>query len=198
MDQDICRTDAKWAPHVPPLARDRRVTVLGLGALGEAVALALHGLNFDVAGWSRTQKDIAGVKCLAGNDGLSAALDRADILILLLPLTGATENLMNAARLSCLPQGAVVINPGRGPLIDDDALIRALDNGHIAHATLDVFREEPLPPCHPFWVHPSATVTPHIASDTRAKSAAEVIAENIRRGEAGQPFLHLVNREAGY
>lgn len=105
---------------------------------------------------------------------------------------------MNAERLALMPEGAFVINPGRGPLIDDEALLSALDSGRIAHATLDVFRVEPLPKDHPFWAHPRVTVTPHIASDTRAESAAEVIAENIRRGEAGEPFLHVVDREAGY
>ena len=198
MDQDICRTDAEWWPHVPPLARDRKVTVLGLGALGEAVAVALERLNFDVAGWSRSAKEIPGVESFSGDDGLEGALKRAEILILLLPLTSETRDLLNAERLVLMPEGAIVINPGRGPLIDDEALLSALDSGRIAHATLDVFRVEPLPKDHPFWAHPRVTVTPHIASDTRAESAAEVIAENIRRGEAGEPFLHVVDREAGY
>lgn len=198
MDQDICRTDAEWRPHVPPLARDRKVTVLGLGALGEAVAVALERLNFDVAGWSRSAKEIPGIESFSGDDGLEGALKRAEILILLLPLTSETRDLMNAERLALMPEGAFVINPGRGPLIDDEALLSALDSGRIAHATLDVFRVEPLPKDHPFWAHPRVTVTPHIASDTRAESAAEVIAENIRRGEAGEPFLHVVDREAGY
>jgi glyoxylate/hydroxypyruvate reductase A len=198
MDQDILRTDAAWQPHVPPLARNRRVTVLGLGALGAAVAEALRDLRFDVAGWSRTAKSLPGVTCLSGEEGLVAALKRAEILILLLPLTGATRDLLDADRLALMPVGAFILNPGRGPLIDDEALIAALDAGRIAHATLDVFRVEPLPKEHPFWAHPGVTVTPHIASDTRAESAAEVIAENIRRGEAGEPFLHLVDRSAGY
>lgn len=198
MDQDILRTDAAWQPHVPPLARNRRVTVLGLGELGAAVAEALRDLRFDVAGWSRTAKSLPGVTCLSGEEGLVAALRRAEILILLLPLTGATRDLLDAERLALMPEGAFILNPGRGPLVDDEALIAALDAGRIAHATLDVFRVEPLPKEHPFWAHPGVTVTPHIASDTRADSAAEVIAENIRRGEAGEPFLHLVDRSAGY
>lgn len=198
MDQDILRTDARWLPHVPPLARDRRVTVLGLGELGGEVAQALSRMNFDVAGWSRSPKAIPGVNCLSGTDGLAAALGRAEILILLLPLTDATRGLLGAERLALMPDGAFIINPGRGPLIDDDALLAALDSGHIAHATLDVFRVEPLPSEHPFWSHRRVTVTPHIASDTRAGTAAQVIAENIRRGEAGEPFLHLVDRSAGY
>lgn len=198
MDQDILRTDNAWQPHVPPLARNRKVTVLGLGELGQAVAGALSDIGFDVAGWSRTPKDVPGVQCLAGVDGLAVALKRAEILILLLPLTDATRDLMNAERIALLPEGAFIINPGRGPLIDDEALLAALDAGRIAHATLDVFRVEPLPEDHPFWAHPNVTVTPHIASDTRAESAADVIAENIRRGEAGEPLLHVVNRKAGY
>jgi glyoxylate/hydroxypyruvate reductase A len=198
MDQDILRTDAQWKPHVPPLARSRRVTVLGLGELGREVALALGRMNFDVAGWSRSPKEIPGVECLSGEEGLNMALGRAEILILLLPLTSATRDLLNADRLALMPEGAFIINPGRGPLIDDEALLAALDSGRIAHATLDVFRVEPLPAEHAFWAHPKVTVTPHIASDTRAETAARVIAENIRRGEAGETFLHLVDRSAGY
>ena len=198
MDSDICRTDAQWDPITPPLARNRLVTVLGLGELGGSVASALAALNFDVAGWSRSAKELDGVTCLSGDAGLDAALARADILILLLPLTGDTENLMNGDRLAMLPQGAVLINPGRGPLVDDDALVNALDTGAIGHATLDVFRTEPLPKEHPFWAHPKITVTPHIASSTRPESAAKVVAENVRRGEAGEPFLFVVDRAAGY
>ena len=97
-----------------------------------------------------------------------------------------------------MPQGAAVINPGRGTLIDDKALLAALDSGRIGHATLDVFRTEPLPPDHRYWSHPSVTVTPHIASETRPGTSSEVIAENVRRGESGEPFLHLVDRRNGY
>jgi glyoxylate/hydroxypyruvate reductase A len=97
-----------------------------------------------------------------------------------------------------MPAGACIINPGRGALIDDDALLAALDSGQIAHATLDVFRVEPLPADHPYWAHPNVTVTPHIAAETRATTAAQAIVENIRRGEAGEDFLHLVDRAKGY
>mgnify|MGYP001801557384 FL=1 len=133
-----------------------------------------------------------------GEDGLAAALSKAEILILLLPDTKATENILDAPALALLPRGAFVINPGRGPLIDDDALLKAVDQGQVAGATLDVFRTEPLPADHPFWAHPRITVTPHIAAETRPATAARVIAENIRRGEAGLPFLHLVDRGSGY
>ena len=194
MDRHIVNPGHVWDPTCPPLARERPVTILGMGALGSACATALRALNFPVTGWSRTAKP----GCLHGEDGLAQALATAQILVTLLPKTPETENLMNADRLALLPQGAVILNPGRGPLIDDNALLAALDAGQIGHATLDVFRVEPLPQDHPFWTHPRVTVTPPIAADTRALTASKVIAENIRRGEAGEPFLHLVDRARGY
>ena len=194
MDRHIVNPDRVWDPTCPPLARERPVTILGTGALGSAAAAALRGLNFPVTQWSRSAKP----GCLHGEDGLRKALSGAAILVTLLPKTPETENLLNATRLGWLPQGAVILNPGRGALIDDDALLEALDAGRIGHATLDVFRIEPLPQDHAFWAHPRVTVTPHIAADTRTTSAARVLAENIRRGEAGEPFLHLVDRARGY
>jgi len=198
MDRHIINPDHDWIPDAPPLARQRSVAMLGLGELGTACAQALAALNFNVLGWSRSQKDIAGVECYSGNDGLSKVLSTAEITVLLLPLTAGTENVLNSETLALMPKGAAIINPGRGPLIDDAALIAALDQGQISHATLDVFREEPLPQSNPFWAHPGVTVTPHIASETRAITAAQVVAENIARVEAGQAPLFLVDRSAGY
>lgn len=198
MDAHIVNPDHAWVHSTPPLPTNRPVTILGFGALGQACARALMGLGFPVTGWSRRQKTLAGALCLAGEDGLTQALSGAEIVVLLLPDTPDTHNLLNAGRLALLAPGAFVINPGRGPLIDDDALLAALDSGHVAHATLDVFRVEPLPRDHPFWAHPRVTVTPHVAADTRPASASRVVAENIRRGEAGLPFLHVVDRAAGY
>ncbi|WP_375229833.1 2-hydroxyacid dehydrogenase [Roseobacter sp. S98] len=198
MDQHILHQDGDWTPVVHPLAEERRVCVLGLGALGTSVAQTLKSLRFDVSGWSRSPKDVPGIETFNGDTGLDDALRSAEILVLLLPDTPATQNTLDARRLALMPQGAFIINPGRGPLIDDDALLDALDSGQIAHATLDVFRIEPLPKEHHFWAHPQVTVTPHIAAETRAKTASEVIAENIRRGEAGEPFLYLVDRTLGY
>lgn len=198
MDAHIVNPDHNWVADAPPVSADRPVGILGLGELGSACGQAIARLGFPVSGWARSQKQIDGITCHTGNDGLRAVLSQSQILILLLPSTSATENTLNAETLAMLPKGAFIINPGRGPLIDDDALLAALDSGHIAHATLDVFRIEPLPQDHPFWAHPRVTVTPHIASETRAPSASRAIAENIRRGEAGEPFLHLVDRDAGY
>lgn len=197
MDRYIHGT-AGWQQIVPPLARERRVAVLGLGELGLACARALQELNFDVAGWARTPKPDCGIPVFQGEDGLRELLGGAEITVLLLPRTAATENLMNAERLSWLPRGAVILNPGRGVLIDDAALLAALEHGQIGHATLDVFRTEPLPPDHPFRAHPRITVTPHIAAATRPVTAARVVAGNIRRALDGAPLQYLVNRTLGY
>ena len=198
MDAHIVNPDKTWNTTAPPLSRDRPVTILGLGTLGQACARALTALGFPVSGWSRSARDVAGVTTYSGAEGLDRSLASAQIVVLLLPSTTDTENTLNARTLALLPRGAVIINPGRGPLIDDDALLAALDSTHIAHATLDVFRIEPLPQDHPFWTHPSVTVTPHIASETRPDSASRVIAANILRGETGQDLLHQVDRSAGY
>ncbi len=198
MDADITRQDAQWQPHDPPLAADRPVSVLGLGALGLACAQALTGLGFPVTGWSRSAKFTPGLRCLHGDAGLRQALTGAQVVVLLLPDTAATRDILNAETLALTAPGAFVINPGRGPLIDDGALLAALDSGQIGHATLDAFRIEPLPADHTYWAHPRVTVTPHIASGTRARTASAVIADNIRRGEAKEPFAHLVQRDRGY
>lgn len=198
MDRHIVNPARVWDPTCPPLARERRVTVLGLGALGAASAQALAALNFAVTGWSRGEKSLPGIRCLWGADGLDQALAGADIVVTLLPRTPDTENLLNDRSLALLAPGAAIINPGRGAIIDDDALLRALASGQVGRATLDVFRKEPLPQDHPYWADPRVTITPHVAADTRPGSASKVIAENIRRGQAGLGFLHLVDRDRGY
>lgn len=198
IDRALAGQSGDWTPKLTPLARHRPVTILGLGALGGACARALAALNFPVTGWSRTPREIEGITCLHGPDGLIPALSSAGILILLLPHTAGTDSLLDAERLRLLPRGAVILNPGRGSLIEDNALLAALDSGHLRHATLDVFRTEPLPRDHPYWAHPRVTVTPHIAAATRPETAAQVIVENIRRHEAGLPLLHLADPAQGY
>lgn len=199
MDAHILGQDGVWRNDVtPPLARQRTVGILGLGELGLAAARKLQAVGFQVHGWSRRPKIEAGITCHSGPEGLKDLLTQSEILVLLLPLTTGTENLLNAETLALLPKGARIINPGRGPLIDDTALLEALDSGQIGHATLDVFRTEPLPVDHPYWAHKQVTVTPHIASETRPFTACETIAENIRRGEAGEPLRYLVDRSQGY
>jgi glyoxylate/hydroxypyruvate reductase A len=198
MDAHILGQNGTWTPVAPPLAQDRKVCVLGLGALGIACARMLAQIGFVTHGWSRRPKDIDGITCHAGDTGLQDALRDAEIVVLLLPDTPATENILNARTLDWTCRGACIINPGRGPLIDDDALLAALGNGQIGHATLDVFRVEPLPADHPYWRHPKVTVTPHIASETRPRTASESVAANIRRNETGAGLRHTVDRASGY
>ena len=198
LDRYIINPGRIWDPTCPPLARDRKVAMLGMGALGEACARALLALNFGVEGWTRSPKTLTGITCHHGHDGLRQALAGADIVVTLLPRTPETENTLNTETFGWTKPGAMILNPGRGALIDDAALLAALDSGQIGHATLDVFRFEPLPQDHPFWAHPHVTVTPHIAADTRPDTSAEVIVENIRRGEIGAPFINLVDRARGY
>lgn len=188
----------RWEQIIPPLAQERPVAMLGLGELGAACGKALAGLGFPVMGWSRRARSVPGIACHHGHEGLRRVLGRAQIVVTLLPSTPETQNTLNAQTLSWLPRGACIINPGRGALIDDAALLAALDAGHVGHATLDVFRVEPLPMDHPYWAHPRVTVTPHIAADTRAETAATLVAENLRRLVAGEALLHLVDRQAGY
>lgn len=199
IDQHILHQDGVWREAAAaPLARSRQVGILGLGALGAACGQALAALNFNVAGWSLHPKDFDSLTCLSGVAGLHEVLSRSEILVLLLPDTRATANILNTKTLAMLPDGARLLNPGRGTLVDDDALLATLDSGHIAHATLDVFRQEPLPASHRYWAHPSVTVTPHIASTTRPSTASDFVAENISRSERGLKLLGLVDRTAGY
>jgi glyoxylate/hydroxypyruvate reductase len=198
MDRHIINPKHEWDPTCPPIAAERAVTVLGLGALGQACAVALQGIGFKVRGWSRTAKAVAGLETFHGDQGLQSALTGAEIVVLLLPKTPETENILNAESLAWPAHGAAILNPGRGHLIEDAELLAALDTGAIGHATLDVFRQEPLPADHPFWAHPRVTVTPHVAAETRPNSASRVVVENIRRGETGLPFVHLVDRSLGY
>lgn len=197
LGMDALRRD-RWEPVIPPLASQRPVAMLGLGELGAACGKALAALGFPVLGWSRRPRSVAGIKCYHGPEGLRHVLEHAQIVVTLLPSTAETQNTLNTETLSWLPRGACIINPGRGVLIDDAALLAALDTGQVAQATLDVFRIEPLPTDHPYWTHPRVTVTPHVAADTRAQTASRLVAENLRRLVAGEALLHLVDRQAGY
>ena len=198
IDKHIHGQDGIWRSYVPPLAKDRVITILGLGTLGTACGIALKRLGFNVRGWSRREKSVDGILCFYGDEQIDSSLMDADIVVLLLPDTPLTQNILNQHTLNLLKRGAFVINPGRGPLIDDDALLVALDSGQIEHATLDVFRIEPLPKNHQYWSNNKVTVTPHKASETRPITASQVIAMNIKRAENGQKLLYLVDRENGY
>jgi len=179
-------------------AWERRVGIMGLGVLGGDAAEALVGLRFDVAGWSGGPKDLPGVTSFHGADGFLPFLNRSDILVCLLPLTPETTDILDAHAFAALPKGAALISVGRGPQVVEEDLLAALDSGHLDGATLDVFREEPLPADSPFWDHPRVVVVPHVASMTIARGACEFVIDNIRRFEAGQPLRHVVDLDKGY
>jgi len=189
---------AEWRPLAEVLARDRRVTVLGAGHLGSRVASALAALRFQTSTWSRTPKAIAGVRSLHGAAGRETAVAGAEILINLLPLTPATENLIDLRLLDALAPQSVLINGGRGRHVVDADVLEALDSGRLRAAVLDVFREEPLPRTHPFWTHPGVYLTPHVAALTQATTAVAAIADNLRGFEAGAPLRHVVDLARGY
>jgi glyoxylate/hydroxypyruvate reductase len=187
-----------WDYAFPPQASERRVGIMGLGELGSAAARLLVAHGFQVLGWSRSPKAIAGVVSYAGRSELHTFLHRTDILVCLLPLTAETEGILDAATFAELPHGAFVINVARGRHLIESDLVQALDSGHLAGATLDVFREEPLPAASPLWGHPKVLVTPHVASYSVPATAADGVAANIRRVLAGEPPLNQVDRAQGY
>jgi len=188
----------EWRAPAQPRAAEWRVLVLGLGELGGRVAQALAAQGYAVAGYSRSPAVLPGVECLHGEAALAAALGRADTVVNLLPLTAATRGFFDAARLAQCKPGASLVNLARGAHVVEADLLAALDSGRIGHAVLDVFQVEPLPPEHPFWAHERITVLPHTAAQTDARSAAALVAANLRAWRAGREPAHLVRRERGY
>lgn len=188
----------EWAELEFVWADQRRVSVLGLGELGQASLQALKPFGFQLAGWSRGPKDIEGVRACHGADGLKAMLADTDILVCLLPLTPDTRRILNADLFAQLPRGASLVQVGRGGHMDQDALLAALDSGRLEAAFIDVTEPEPLPADHPLWSHPKVVLTPHIAAHTRAESAAEATIANMRRILAGEAPLGLVDPGRGY
>ena len=198
-DADVA--GGKWSFRKPRVRADFPVGVMGLGVLGERVALALKQFDFPVLGWSRSAKALDGVQCFSGTDGLDDFLAATRILVCLLPLTPETENILNHSHLSKLLAGAYVINVARGAHLVDDDLISLIDSGHLAGATLDVFRQEPLPPAHPFWRHPKITVTPHTSARTlRAESIAQIAGkiQALQGGAAIASIAGVVDMKKGY
>lgn len=188
----------EWKPLKQLMASDRTVGILGLGALGRDAAAKLVALGFRVCGWSRHEKKVPGTVCYTGADGLEATLGRSDALVCLLPLTAGTRGILDARRLALMPQGACIISVGRGAQLIERDLLAALASGRLAHAYLDVFESEPLPPGHPFWTHPQVSVTPHIAALTEPRTALAKIVANLERFARGEQPEGLVDPTAGY
>ncbi|MFM8769439.1 MAG: 2-hydroxyacid dehydrogenase [Rubrivivax sp.] len=200
---------ALWHQSPQRRASEVRVLVLGLGTMGAAVAAALAAQGYGVTAWRRQPADGGdgagavgqtppGVSVLCGSSGLAVGLEGADVVMNLLPLTPHTRGMVNASFLSQLKAGAALVNFGRGAHVVEADLLQALDAGRLSHAVLDVFATEPLPPEHAFWHHHRVTVLPHVAALTDLRSAADVVADNLARLQAGRPLRHLVDRQRGY
>jgi len=187
-----------WQGHALKTPQEKTVGVLGIGKLGGATAQRLHANGFKVLGWSRSPRTLQNVDCFDGPEGLKTVLGRSDIVILLMPLTAQTTGLIDQAELGSMKPGASIINFARGPILNEEALLRALDNGPLSHAVLDVFNEEPLPAEHPFWSHEKITVLPHISAPTITSTASKIVAENIARYFADGTIPESVDRERGY
>lgn len=183
-------------PYVAPSAR--RIGLLGMGVLGQAAARVLQRAGFTVMGWGRTASRLDGIATFSGEEGLAAMTRQTDVLVCLLPLTQQTRHLVDASVLGRLPPRACVINFGRGPILDTDALVNTLDSGHLAHAVLDVFDEEPLPAQSVLWGHPAVTVLPHISADTDPRSASLIAAANVRHWRETGRIPRAVDRQRGY
>lgn len=190
------QTAGTWQQHAPKRTDATNVAVLGLGHIGGTIARMFAGLGFRVLGWSRTPKTLEGVETFAGADALANILAQADHVISILPSTPETRNLFDASMLALMKPGSVLINAGRGDLIDEAALLAALERGIPGHAVLDVLPVEPLPATSPLWTHPQVTITPHV-SGWHLDGFADV-AENYRRLTEGRSLLHEVNRQTGY
>ncbi|MEO6033503.1 MAG: glyoxylate/hydroxypyruvate reductase A [Burkholderiaceae bacterium] len=188
----------EWRALPQRRADETTVAVLGLGQMGRTVAARLALQGYRLLGWSTREVRIEGLVAHCGAAGLAQVLASAQVVVNLLPLTPVTRDLFNAAAFARMPRGASLVNLARGAHVVEADLLDALDRGHIQHAVLDVFRTEPLPPGHRLWSHPRVTLLPHAAAQTDPRSAARVVARNVRALRAGQPIEHLVERGRGY
>jgi len=193
-DQQARVWQRRW-PHYTP---EMTVGVLGLGEIGAKVAESFRQLGFRVRGWSRGEKRLPGIECFHGRAALPVMLSACHYLVCVLPLTGETAGLLDAAAFAALPRGAVVVSIGRGKHVVEPDLLSALESGQVGGAFLDVYASEPPQPAHPFWRHPRVIMTPHIAGEIVPKSSAKVVAANVRRHLAGEPIAHVVDLARGY
>ena len=192
------RTTKAWSPKSYARTEDTKIGIMGLGVLGTAVGKTLVKNGFQVSGWSRTPSKNNPIKSFYGEHQLHKFLSESNILVCLLPLTRETENILNKELFAKLPKGAYLINVARGEHLVEHDLIEMIEKGHLAGASLDVFKKEPLPQEHPFWKHPKIQVSPHVASVTNPTSATAQIADNYHRMKAGKPLKNVIQKEKGY
>ena len=191
---------SKWTRRVATPLTGQTLGILGLGAVGQDVARLAAALGMRVIGTKRNPAPIEGVAQVLPPERIDTVLAQADFVLLLLPATPQTENLINAERLYQMKPTAWLLNFGRGALIDDADLIAAAGAKRIAGAILDVFRQEPLPATHPFWTSEGIIVLPHIGGGhpKRDEVVARLFVDNLGRFLDGKPLRETVDRAAGY
>ena len=192
-----------WAADAPvgELA-GATVGIVGYGGIGREVARRVAALGSRVVAARRRGGARAGEahEVYVGARGVDRVVVEADHLVLAVPETALTRDMMNRRRLASMKPGSVLVNVARGRLVDEEALLEALDSGHLRGAGLDVFNREPLPAGHPFYAHPKVLVMPHVSATTRRfwERETELIADNIGRFVRGEPLRNLVDKVAGY
>lgn len=205
-EYQAAQAERKWTYFPEPAAHEVRVGVMGLGVMGKAALNVLKPFGYQLRGWSRTRHEIAGVTCFAGSDGLDAFLADTDILACVLPQTPQTRGILNGALLKKLSRrgrhermpGPVLINAGRGGLQVGDDIAKALEDGTLYAASLDVFEIEPLPQSSPLWRHPRVVITPHIAAESTARAITRYLVRQMRAHQKGEPLENVVDRARGY
>lgn len=195
---EAAQSTSQWKQREARDRLDFPVGVMGLGVLGERVAQMVRQFGFPVLGWSRSPRNAQGVRCFHGAGQFKDFLGATRVLVCLLPLTSQTRDILNFGSLSSLRPGGYLINVARGALLVEEDLIRLIDQGHLAGATLDVFRTEPLPAAHPFWKHPAIQVTPHISAQTLPEESIAQIAGKIKSLERGEAVAGVVDLKRGY
>lgn len=198
VDYVAAQRERRWEPQHWLPAAERRVSIMGMGTMGQAALEALRPFGFQLAGWSRSEHTIEGVQCFAGGESLGDFLEQTDILICLLPLTPQTRGILSRETFHRLPRGSSLINAARGGHLVEKDLLDALASGQISAAVLDVLADEPPARDHPFWNHPNILITPHIASSTSAHSGGRAVLENVLRHERGEPMVGKIQKNCGY
>ncbi|APD05663.1 glyoxylate reductase (NADP(+)) [Flavobacteriaceae bacterium UJ101] len=187
-----------WEQRPNIIADNLTVGIMGLGAIGKEVALKLNSIGLNVIGWAKSKKEISNINCFQGEKEFYSFLNQSNILICLLPLTKETKGILNKKTFQQLPKGAHIINVARGEHLEEDHLIEMLNNNHLSGATLDVFKQEPLDPSHPFWEHDKITITPHVSSLSNPNIVIPQVLKNYELLKQNKPLNNIISLEKGY
>ncbi|HEY2152759.1 MAG TPA: D-2-hydroxyacid dehydrogenase [Vicinamibacterales bacterium] len=198
LEKYASQQERRWDTTRPGTLLDKRIGLLGVGSIGAVLARTAKHFGMIVHGYTRVSEECSDVDAYFHGDGLPAFASGLDYLVSVMPATAATRHLVDETLLRALPPRAVFVNPGRGGVVDETALMSALRDGRLAGAVLDVFQTEPLPPDHPLWSTPNVLITSHTAALNVPADIVEVFVDNYRRWASGKPLQHIVDFENGY